>query len=109
MTVAVVGVLVFLVTWASDLSPRGSCRTPVDSGALHAGHRLVRGHGIAVKKSIVETNFGSSWISGVVRGIGGHGYSLVTFLVIVFAFVVLGLAGGRDFCATNVERLENAT
>ena len=108
MTVAVVGVLVFLVTWASGLVATWLLQNAGRFQALYMqAIDWFEGHGIAAK-SIVETNFGSSWISGVVRGIGGHGYSLVTFLVIVFAFVVLGLLE-VEILRRNVERLENAS
>lgn len=106
VTMAVVSVLVFLVTWAFGLVATWLLQNAGRFQALYVqAVDWFEGHGVAVK-AIVETNFGSSWISGVVRGVGGHGYSLVTFLIIVFAFVVLGLLE-VDTLRRNVENLKS--
>lgn len=106
VTIAVIATLGFLVAWAFSLVGSWLIQNAGRFQALYLqAVDWFEGHGIAVK-TIVETNFGSSWISGIVREIGGHGYSLITFVIIVFAFTVLGLLEVEPLRA-NVERLGN--
>jgi AI-2 transport protein TqsA len=56
---------------------------------------------------IVTQNYNVNWFVPAVKGLGGRGYSLVSFAIIAFAFTVLGLLE-VDVTRKNIERLKNA-
>jgi AI-2 transport protein TqsA len=47
-------------------------------------------HGIPAK-TLMAAGYNPSWITSVMREIGGRGSRLISFIVIAFAFTVLGL------------------
>ena len=67
----------------------------------------LEGHGVSIA-TLVADNYSPGWIIGAVREIGGRGYGLVSFFVIAFAFIVLGLLE-VDIARKNIERLNNAS
>jgi len=62
-------------------------------------------HGISIT-SLVADSYNPSWMIGAAREIGGRGYRLISFIVIAFAFIVLGLLE-VDVTRRNIERLKN--
>jgi len=60
------------------------------------------GHGISVA-DMVNTN----WLLPAVKDLGGRGYRLISFVVIAFAFTVLGLLE-VDIVRNNIKRLKDA-
>jgi AI-2 transport protein TqsA len=64
------------------------------------------GHGVSIA-DIVTQNYNVNWFVPAVKGLGGRGYSLVSFAIIAFAFTVLGLLE-VDVTRKNIERLKNA-
>ena len=106
LTLAVVSVLALLVIWAFGLVAQWLISNTVRFQELYL-HSVawLEGHNIAVK-ALVATNFGSNWISGAVRQIGGQGYGLVSFLIVVFAFTLLGLLE-VDIVRQNIEKLDS--
>jgi predicted PurR-regulated permease PerM len=65
------------------------------------------GHGVSIA-TLVADSYSPGWIIGAVREIGGRGYGLVSFFVIAFAFIVLGLLE-VDIARQNIERLNSAS
>jgi AI-2 transport protein TqsA len=105
-TLAVVSVLSFLVVWALGLVAQWLISNTARFQELYAhGVDWLEGHGVAVN-ALIATNFGPGWISGAVRRIGGQGYGLVSFLIVVFAFTVLGLLE-VDVISRNIEKLDS--
>ena len=49
-------------------------------------------------------NYSPGWITRAVREVGGRGYGIVSFFVIAFAFIVLGLLE-VDIARNNIEHL----
>ncbi len=106
LTLAVVSGLSFLVVWAFGLITRWLVSNTDRFQELYLhGVDWLEGHGLAVK-GFVSTDLVTSWISGAARQIGGQGYGLVSFLVIVIAFTVLGLLE-VDMLRRNVAKLDN--
>ncbi|MBR0695533.1 AI-2E family transporter [Bradyrhizobium lablabi] len=65
------------------------------------------GHGVSVASVVNPGKGNTNWILPAVRDIGGRGYRLISFIVIAFAFTVLGLLE-VDVVRKNIERLESA-
>ena len=65
------------------------------------------GHGVSVSDIVSQSYSNTSWLLPAVKGLGGSGYRLVSFVVIAFAFTVLGLLE-VDVARKNIERLQNA-
>ena len=53
-------------------------------------------------------SYNPGWISGTVREVGSRSYGLITFIVIAFAFIVLGLLE-VDIARQNIEHLNSPT
>jgi len=51
-------------------------------------------------------SYNPSWMISAIREVGGRGYQLISFIVIAFAFIVLGLLE-VDVTRRNIERLKN--
>lgn len=66
----------------------------------------LEGHGVSVS-SLVTENFNTSWITSAAREVGGRGYRLISFVVIAFAFTVLGLLE-VDVVKSNIQHLGNS-
>jgi len=65
------------------------------------------GHGVSVSDIVNQSYSNTNWLLPAVKGLGGRGYRLVSFVVIAFAFTVLGLLE-VDVARKNIERLQNA-
>ena len=66
------------------------------------------GHGVSVSDMVTQSYNGTSWVLPAAKGLGGKGYRLISFAVIAFAFIVLGLLE-VDVARKNIKRLQNAT
>jgi len=64
------------------------------------------GHGVAVSDMVTQSYNNTNWLVPAVKGLGGRGYRLISFVVIAFAFTVLGLLE-VDVARRNIERLQN--
>jgi AI-2 transport protein TqsA len=64
------------------------------------------GHGVAVSDMVTQSYNNTNWLLPAVKGLGGRGYRLISFVVIAFAFTVLGLLE-VDVARRNIERLQN--
>ncbi len=105
-TLAVIFVLGYLMIWAFSLVAQWLISNTARFQSLYAqAADWLEGHGIAVK-TLMETGFSPAWITGAVRGIGGQGYGLLSFVVIAFAFTVLGLLE-VEIAQDNISRLDN--
>lgn len=66
------------------------------------------GHGVSISDMVTQSYNGTNWLLPAAKGLGGKGYRLISFVVIAFAFIVLGLLE-VDVARKNIERLQNAT
>ncbi len=91
VTVAAIAVLVYLVVWGFGLVFQWLLANTARFQSLYAQAMEWLGeHGIAVKNFMTE-NYNPGWVLGPLREVGGRSYRLVSFVIIVFAFVALGL------------------
>jgi AI-2 transport protein TqsA len=105
-TVATIALLGFLVIWAFGHVGRWLVSNTARFQALYAqAADWLDVHGVPVK-SLMATSFSPAWITGALRGLGGQGYGLISFVIIAFAFTVLGLLE-VDIARGNIERLDN--
>jgi len=65
------------------------------------------GHGLSIAEIVTQNYNNPNWLLPAVKGVGGRGYRLISFVVIAFAFTVLGLLE-VDVVRRNIERLGNA-
>jgi AI-2 transport protein TqsA len=65
------------------------------------------GHGVPISDLLAENYSITNWLVPAVKGVGGRGYRLTSFVVIAFAFTVLGLLE-VDVARRNIEQLRNA-
>lgn len=108
VTIAILGALVFLVVWGFGLVVQWLINNTDRLQTLYSqATEWLDGHGISIA-TLVADNYSPGWIIGAVREIGGRGYGLVSFFVIAFAFIVLGLLE-VDVARQNIERLNSAT
>jgi AI-2 transport protein TqsA len=105
-TFAALAALAYMVVWAFGHVAQWLIANTARFQALY-GQAVdwLEGHGIAVK-SLVETGFSPAWITGAVREIGGQGYGVLSFFIVAFAFLVLGLLE-VDIARANIGRLDN--
>ncbi len=66
------------------------------------------GHGVSVTDMVTQSYSNTNWLLPAVKGLGGGGYRLISFIVIAFAFIVLGLLE-VEVVRKNVERLKDVT
>jgi AI-2 transport protein TqsA len=108
VTIAILAILVFLVVWGFGLVVQWLINNTDRLQMLYSqATEWLEGHGISIA-ALVADNYSPGWIIGAVREIGGRGYGLVSFFVIAFAFIVLGLLE-VDIARKNIERLNNAS
>jgi len=99
----VISVLVFLLIWGFSRVIDWFTSNAGRLQALYAqATEWLEGHGISVE-GMVNTN----WLLPAVKGLGGRGYRLISFVVIAFAFTVLGLLE-VDIVRKNIKRLKDA-
>jgi AI-2 transport protein TqsA len=65
------------------------------------------GHGVSVADMVSQEYNNTSWLVPAVKGVGGRGYRLISFVVIAFAFTVLGLLE-VDVARKKIAHLKNA-
>lgn len=105
-TLTTISVLFYLVIWAFGLVAQWLVSNTARFQALYQqAADWLEAHGVAVN-ALMATSFNPSWVTGALRGIGGHGYGLLSFVVIAFAFTVLGLLE-VDLARANIQRLDN--
>ena len=108
VTIAVLAIMVFLVVWGFGLVVQWLINNTDRLQTLYTqATEWLHGHGISIT-SLVSDSDSPGWIIGAIREIGGRGYGLVSFLVIAFAFIVLGLFE-VDIARQNIERLNNSS
>ena len=108
VTIAILAVLVFLVVWGFGLVVQWLINNTDRLQTQYSqATEWLDGHGVSIA-TLVADNYSPGWIIGAVREIGGRGYGLVSFFVIAFAFIVLGLLE-VDIARQNIERLNSAT
>ena len=73
------------VLLALVVTDRCDSRRPCDPGFFGG-----LGHGVSIT-NLVADSYNPGWIIGATREVGGRSYGLVSFIVIAFAFIVLGL------------------
>ncbi len=106
VTLVVVALLIFLMIWAFGLVVQWLVDNSARFQTLYVqATDWLEGHGVSVKNLIAE-NYSPRWITGIARQIGGRGYGLISFMVIAFAFTVLGLLE-IDIVRNNIARLGN--
>jgi AI-2 transport protein TqsA len=106
VTVAVIAVLIALVIWGFGLVVQWLVYNTARFQTLYVqAADWLDGHGIAVK-NLMTDSYDPKWVIGAVQHVGGRGYRLMSFIVIAFAFTVLGLLE-VDIVRNNIERLGN--
>jgi predicted PurR-regulated permease PerM len=106
VTLAIIAVLIFLVVWGFGLVVQWLANNTARLQTLYTqATEWLDGHGVSITGLLVDS-YNPDWIVRVVREIGGRGYGLISFIVIAFAFIVLGLLE-VDIARNNIERLNN--
>lgn len=106
VTLAIIAVLVFLVVWGFSHVVQWVIENTDRFQTLYAqATEWLDGHGISIT-GMVADSYNPGWIIRAVREVGGRGYGLISFVVIAFAFIVLGLLE-IDIARENIERLNN--
>ena len=106
VTIVILAILVFLVVWGFGLVVQWLINNTERLHALYSqASEWLDGHGVSIA-TLVADNYRPGWITGAIREVGGRGYGLVSFFVIAFAFIVLGLLE-VDIARNNIERLNN--
>jgi AI-2 transport protein TqsA len=107
ITVAIIAILISLVIWGFGLVVQWLVFNTARFQALYVqATDWLEGHGIAVK-NLMTDGPDPRWIAGAIQHIGGRGYRLMSFIIIAFAFTVLGLLE-VDIVRKNIERLGDA-
>jgi AI-2 transport protein TqsA len=108
VTLSLIAVLAFIVVWGASHVVEWLVNNTDRFQALYVqATEWLDGHGISIT-ALVADSYNPSWMIGAVREVGGRGYSLLSFIVIAFAFIVLGLLE-VDVTRRNIERLKNPT
>jgi predicted PurR-regulated permease PerM len=91
VTLAIIAVLVLLVVWGFGLVFQWLVNKTDRFQTLYAqATEWLDSHGVSISGFLAES-YNPGWISGTVREVGSRSYGLITFIVIAFAFIVLGL------------------
>ncbi len=107
VTLATIAVLVFLVIWGFGLVFQWLTNNTARFQTLYTqATEWLDGHGVSITTLVAE-NYSPGWIMSAAREVGGRGYRLISFIVIAFAFIVLGLLE-VDIVRKNIEQLKNA-
>lgn len=106
VTLVVIAALAFMVVWGMSHVVEWLINNTDRFQALYVqATKWLDEHGISIT-SLVADSYNPSWMIGAAREIGGRGYRLTSFIVIAFAFIVLGLLE-VDVTRRNIERLKN--
>ena len=107
ITLVIIAVLVFLVIWGFGLVFQWFTNNTARFQTLYTqATEWLDGHGVSITSMVAE-NYSPGWIMSAAREVGGRGYRLISFIVIAFAFIVLGLLE-VDIARKNIEQLKNA-
>jgi len=106
ITIAVIAVLAFLVVWGLGLVVQWLIANTDRLQLLYLqATEWLDSHGVSIT-GLVADSYNPSLILGAVREIGGRGYGLISFVIIAFAFIMLGLLE-IDVSRRNIENLKN--
>lgn len=106
VTLTIIAVLVFLVIWGFGLVFQWFTNNTARFQTLYTqATEWLDGHGVSIT-SLVAENYSPGWVMSAAREVGGRGYRLISFIVIAFAFIVLGLLE-VDIARQNIEQLKN--
>jgi AI-2 transport protein TqsA len=106
VTLSLIAALAFIVVWGASHVVEWLVNNTDRFQALYVqATEWLDGHGVSIT-GLVADSYNPSWMIGAVREVGGRGYSLLSFIVIAFAFIVLGLLE-VDVTRRNIERLKN--
>jgi len=107
-TLAIIAGLVLLVIWGFGLVVQWLVNNTDRFQALYGqATEWLDGHGVSISRFLADS-YNPGWIIGAVRQVGSHSYGLISFVVIAFAFIVLGLLE-VDIARKNIEHLKNAS
>ncbi|HUO54536.1 MAG TPA: AI-2E family transporter [Rhodoblastus sp.] len=105
-TLGAISLLVYLVIWAFSHVAQWLLGNIARFQTLYTqAVDWLDAHGLPLH-SMVTTSFSPAWITGALRGIGGQGSGLMSFIVLAFAFTVLGLLD-VEILRGNIARLDN--
>lgn len=105
--VAAVGILVYLLAWGFGLVVEWFIANTSRFQALYVqATDWLAQHGIMLRTFMAE-NYNAGWIVGPAREIGSRSYGLISFVVILFTFVAIGLLE-VDLVRRNIQELEDA-
>jgi AI-2 transport protein TqsA len=108
VTLAILAIMVFLIVWGFGLVVQWLVNNTDRLQTLYGqATEWLDGHGISIT-SLVADSYNPGWILSAVREIGGRSYGLISFIVIAFAFIVLGLPE-VDIARKNIEHLNSAS
>jgi AI-2 transport protein TqsA len=108
ITLAVIAALILLVIWGFGLVARWFIGNTDRLQSLYAtATTWLDGHGVSIT-SLMSDSYDPRWIASGLRQVGGRGYRLISFMIIAFAFIVLGLLE-VDIIRNNINRLRNET
>jgi len=106
ITLATIGGLVLLFLWAFGLIVEWLVANADRFQVLYAqATEWLYVHGVSIE-ALVADSYSPSLLSGAARRVGGSGYRLVSFIIIAFAFTVLGLLE-VDALRGKIEQLRN--
>jgi predicted PurR-regulated permease PerM len=105
-TLAAIAVIVYLMIWGFGLVFEWLFNNTARFQELYTQATVwLYDHGVSLRGLMIE-NYNPAWLVGIAREIGGRSYQLISFSVIVFAFVVLGLLE-VDVLRYRIEHLDN--
>jgi predicted PurR-regulated permease PerM len=105
-TLAVIAVLVYMIIWAFGVVAQWFIAHTDRFQAIYEQAIVwLDDHGIAASSLIAE-KYSPVWIVGAVREVVGRGYRLVSFFVLAFAFIALGLLE-VDIVRRKIEQLND--
>lgn len=106
VTLAIIVVLVYLVVWGFGLVGQWLVGNTDRLQVLYLqATEWLDSHGVSIT-GLVADSFNPGMIVGAIREIGGRGYRLISFVVIAFAFIILGLLE-VDVSRRNIENLKD--
>ena len=108
VTLAAIAVLVYLILWAFGVVAQWLVANTDRFQSLYDQTiDWLDDHGVPASSLIAE-KYSPAWIISAVREVAGRGYRLVSFFVLTFAFVVLGLLE-VEVARKNIEHLRDST
>ena len=106
VTLTIIVALIFLVVWGFGLVVRWLVgNTDRLQGLYFQATEWLDSHGASIT-GLMADSYSPSVIISAIREIGGRGYRLASFVVIAFAFIILGLLE-IDVARRNIEKLKN--